>query len=119
MDRQALAIAAVTGAAAQLILVLVGHFVAFVADNLFAVGGLAISLAAGLIYVRRAPDAERPLLGGAAAGAICAFVGILVSILLGDVAAIILILGVLASAAAGAGGAALGEVLAARKGSGG
>lgn len=111
MDRKALLIAALTGLIAQLVMVVAGHFIPFVADNLFAVSGVAISMAAGAIYFRKARPGALPLMGGAAAGGICAFLGILVSVLLGDVPAMILVAGTLASALAGIGGAALARVL--------
>jgi hypothetical protein len=114
MDRSALLIAAGAGLIAQLALVVAGHFIGFIADNLFAVGGVAIALGAGAVYVRKAPGARLPLMGGAAAGGACAFLGILVSVILGDVPAGILPLGTLASALAGAGGAALARALRAR-----
>jgi hypothetical protein len=54
-------------------------------------------------------------MGGAAAGASGAFVGILVSVLLGDVPAMVLVLGTLASALAGSAGAAIARALKARR----
>ena len=118
MDRRALVIAVGAGLIAQLALVVSGHFIGFIADNLFAIGGVLISLAAGAVYVRKAPAARLPLMGGAAAGAGCAFLGILVSVLLGDVPFAILPIGTLASALAGVGGAAFARALRARKGAG-
>jgi hypothetical protein len=113
MDRKAFLVAAAWGAAAQLALVISGHFVSFIADNLFAIGGMTIAFVAGLIYGRRAP--ARPFLGGAAAGAAGAFVGILVSNLLGDVPGAVLVLGVLASALTGLCGGAVGAAAIRRK----
>src|SRR5690554_6107439 len=110
MDRKALLIAAGTGAVAQVVLVVLGHFVAAVADNLFAVGGLAICAAAGVIYARRTGE-PYVMAGGAAAGAACAAVGIALSVLLGDVPPVILAIGVLAGAAAGLIGAAAERAL--------
>jgi len=115
MDRKALVIAALTGLVAQLVMVLLGHFIPFVADNLFAVAGVAIALGAGAVYVRKARPGSLPLMGGAAAGASGAFVGILVSVLLGDVPAMVLVLGTLASALAGSAGAAIARALKARR----
>lgn len=104
MDRKALLRAGGAGAAAQVLLVLVGHFVAFVADNLFAVFGVAIALVAGALYGRWAPDAK-PLAGGAAVGAAGAFIGIALSVVLGDVPGVMLLLGTLAAAIGGLVGA--------------
>jgi hypothetical protein len=115
MDRKALLIAAVIGLIAQLFMVILGHFILFVADNLFALAGVAISMGAGAIYFRKARPGSLPLMGGAAAAAIAAFLGILVSLLLGDVPAIVLPLGTMASALAGIAGAAIARTLRARK----
>lgn len=113
MNRTALMVAAGWGTLAQVLLVVTGHFVAWVADYLFAPGGLLIAFAAGVIYARRAWPAP-PLAGGALSAAIAAFLGILVSLLLGDVFPLILVLGTVASAVIGLGGAALGHGLAGR-----
>lgn len=115
MDRKALLIAALTGLIAQLVMVVAGHFIPFVADNLFAVSGIVIAIAAGAIYVRKARPGSLPLMGGAAAGASGAFVGILASVLLGDVPAMILLVGTLASALAGSAGAAIARALKTRR----
>ena len=110
MDRHALIGAALVGTAAQVLLVVVGHFVAFVADNLFAVGGMLLALAAGLLYARRSPTA-RPVLGGALAGLICAVIGISISAALGDVPPLLILFGGAASAGAGAVGGRLARLL--------
>jgi hypothetical protein len=111
MDRKALLTAAVAGTVAQVLLVVVGHFVSFVADNLFALGGVAISVAAGVIYARRADPAGPVLLGGAVAGGLCAVIGIAVSAALGDVPWLVLLVGGLASAAGGAAGAGIARAV--------
>ncbi|HTI67799.1 MAG TPA: hypothetical protein VL460_09685 [Caulobacteraceae bacterium] len=114
MDRKALQVAAVTGAVAQVLLVLAGHFVVFIADNLFALGGLAIAAAAGVIYARRAAPGPI-LLGGAVAGGLGAAVGIALSALLGDVPWSLILLGGLAGAVAGAAGAGVRRALSQRR----
>ena len=80
--------------------------------GLFAVGGMGLSLVAGVLYARLARSATKgsASLGGLAAGAICAFLGILVSYLLGDVPASLLALGTLSSAVTGAIGGLLGAL---------
>jgi hypothetical protein len=80
--------------------------------GLFAVGGMGLSLVAGVLYARlaRATAKGSASLGGLAAGAICAFLGILVSYLLGDVPASLLALGTLSSAVTGAIGGLLGAL---------
>lgn len=113
MNRTALIIAAAWGALVQVVLVITGHFVPFVADYLFAVGGLLIAFATGIVYARKAWPG-RPVLGGAVSAAIAAFIGIGLSLILGDVFPLILLFGTLASALVGMGGAALGHGLAGR-----
>ena len=79
----------------------------------FAVGGMGISLVAGIIFVALAKTSSmrEALTGGSAAGGICAFIGILVSYLLGDVPASLLALGTISSIVTGAVGGALGRAL--------
>lgn len=114
MNRQALIHATLIGAALQLLMVVSGHFVPAIAA-LFAIGGMLISLIAGLIYARAArgswPDS---LLGGLIAGGLCALLGIVVSYLLKDVTATILLLGTLSSAVTGLVGGAIGKLIFAR-----
>ncbi|HUR93474.1 MAG TPA: hypothetical protein VMY76_02750 [Gemmatimonadales bacterium] len=103
------------GTGLQLLMVVAGHYSPAVAQ-LFAAGGMGISGLAGVL----ASLAGRPAsLGsaagrGAVAGGVCAFVGILVSYLLGDVPAQILGMGTAGSAVTGAIGGALGKVFSAR-----
>ncbi len=80
--------------------------------GLFAVGGMGLSLLAGLLYARLARPATKgsAAIGGLAAGAICALLGILVSYLLGDVPASLLALGTLSSAVTGAIGGLVGQL---------
>ena len=103
------------GTGLQLLMVIAGHFSPAVAE-LFAAGGMGISGLAGVL----AGLAGRPAsLGsaagrGAVAGGVCAFVGILVSYLLGDVPAGVLGFGTAGSAFTGALGGLVGKVLSAR-----
>jgi hypothetical protein len=115
MDRKAFLIAAGAGAAAQILLVLAGHFVVFIADNLFAVGGFVISAAAGVVYARRAGDPGLAVPGGAAAGAAAAAAGNIVAVLLGDVPLEWIAVGAVAGALAGAIGAAGWRLSASRR----
>jgi hypothetical protein len=98
----------VIGLVLQLIMVVSGHYVAVIKDQGFAIGGMLISLVAGVIYARMARGAwADSLLGGALAGGVCALIGIAVSFALGDVDAAVLAFGTIASAIAGLiGGAA-------------
>jgi hypothetical protein len=111
MNRKALINATVTGTVLQLIMVGVGHFVPAVA-GLFAPVGILISLIAGLLYARAAKGSwSDSTLGGVTAGAVCAFLGIAVSWLLGDVTPFILVAGTLSSAVGGLIGGAIGKLL--------
>jgi hypothetical protein len=104
--------AIIVGSALQLAMVVSGHWLAFVKMNLFAVGGMAISFVAGVLYARRARVARgASAVNGALAGGVCALIGIAVSYLLGDVPAAVLALGTLTSGVTGAiGGAIAGGV---------
>lgn len=111
MDRKSLLIATAAGTVAQLTMVIAGHFMPMVREHGFAVGGMLISLLAGLLYARRAKGGWPPsLIGGAIAGGACALIGIAPSVALGDTPASILLLGTLASTVAGVVGGALGKV---------
>lgn len=109
-----LVLATAAGTILQLIMVLWGHSAPAVA-SMFAVGGMGISLLAGLVYALLArPGLRGGALGGAIAGGACGLIGIAVSLALGDVEPMLLILGTLSSAATGAAGGALGALLARR-----
>ena len=73
---------------------------------------MGLSLVAGVLYARLARSATKgsAALGGGAAGAVCAFLGILVSHLLGDVPASLLALGTISSAVTGAIGGFIGAL---------
>jgi len=112
MNRRALVNAIVLGNIAQLAMVLSGHFIPFIKDNVFAVGGMVISLVAGLLYARAARGGwGDSLLGGAISGGVCALVGIAISFSLNDVTADILLLGTVASTVTGLIGGAVGKLM--------
>lgn len=113
LNRRALLLATLIGTVLQLCMVLLGHGNASIA-NMFAVGGMTISLIAGAVYsllARNAAPASSPVAGGLIAGALCAFIGILVSYMLGDVTAVILLAGTASSAVTGALGGWLGKMM--------
>lgn len=113
MNVQALMTATGIGLAAQLAMVIAGHYVAFVRDNVFAIGGMLISLIAGLIFAKLAASGWTPsLVGGLVAGGGCALLGIGVSVALKDTAMPILLVGTAGSAIAGLIGGAIGKLLA-------
>lgn len=110
-----LALATIAGTLLQLAMVTIGHGVAAVA-LLFAPLGVAISLVAGVLYGRwSTPGGGSSLAGGAIAGGTCAFIGIAVSLLLGDVEPVVLAFGTVSSALFGAGGGWLGRRISARE----
>ena len=111
MSSRALTIASLVGTLLQVVMVVAGHSSPAI-KGLFAVGGMGLSLVAGVIYARLARPATKgsAALGGLAAGAICAFLGILISYLLGDVPASLLALGTISSAVTGAIGGVLGAL---------
>jgi hypothetical protein len=110
MNTRALLIAAALGTVLQVAMVVSGHSNAMI-KGLFAVGGMGLSLVAGVIYAILAGGGTIGSLamGGAIAGGICAFIGILVSHLLGDVPATLLLLGTISSIITGAIGGAIGK----------
>lgn len=110
LNSRALTVATVAGTVLQLAMVLAGHSNTAIA-SMFAPIGMGISLVAGLIYafVARQGSAGSVALGGLIAGGLCALIGICVSFALGDVSALILVMGTLSSAAAGAIGGWLGR----------
>lgn len=110
---RALLVASAVGTVLQTAMVVAGHSNRSIA-RLFAVGGMTLSLVAGVIYAFLARDgtAGSVVVGGVLAGAICAFIGIAVSFALGDVPVSLLALGTLSSAVTGAIGAWLGKLVA-------
>ena len=111
MNSRALVIASLVGTLLQVVMVVAGHSSPAI-KGLFAVGGMGLSLIAGVLYARLARPATKgsATVGGGAAGAICAFLGILVSHLLGDVPASLLALGTISSAVTGAIGGLVGSL---------
>ena len=112
MTRNAFIIATAAGLVVQLLMVIAGHYVPFVREKGFAIGGMLISLVAGLAYARIAhggwPDS---LVGGAASGGVCALLAIGVSVLLGDTPAMVLSFGTVASIVTGLLGGAIGRLI--------
>ncbi len=100
--------ATIIGTLLQLAMVVSGHWVEFIKLNVFAIGGMAISALAGVIYARSARvDRRKSAIQGTIVGGLCALIGIAVSFFLGDVPANILALGTLSSAVTGAIGGAI------------
>jgi hypothetical protein len=113
IDRSNLIRATLTGTVLQVAMVVAGHYVPVIAQDWFAIGGTGISLLAGLIYATGARGTMGAgALGGAIAGGLCAFIGIVVSVVLGDVPAMTLAIGTAASALGGGLGGLIGSVIA-------
>lgn len=89
------------GTVLQLVMVLSGHWVVAIA-SLFAVLGMAISALAGWIAGAQSGTGGAAARDGAIAGAVCALIGIVVSYLLGDVPAGVILFGTISSAVTGA-----------------
>ena len=114
MNPQALLFATGVGLTAQLVMVLSGHYVAFVRDKIFALGGMGLSLLAGLLFARLVAGAGwgPSLIGAAVAGGVGALLAIAVSVGLKDTAANILLVGTVGSLVTGLIGGALGKLIA-------
>jgi hypothetical protein len=112
LNARALALATTLGAVLQVAMVVAGHSNKSIA-GLFAVGGMGLSLMAGLLYAMwaRGSTTSSLVLGGLIAGALCALIGIFVSFMLGDVPPSLLALGTVSSAVTGALGGWLGRFL--------
>jgi hypothetical protein len=96
----------IVGTVLQLIMVISGHYNEFIAQNVFALGGMTISLVAGAAYgISAGASRAAATMGGVVVGGGCALIGIALSVILGDVPPMILALGTLSSAITGAIGA--------------
>ncbi len=103
MNQKALIQALIFATVLQLAMVIAGHWIAFIKDNLFATMGTAISIVGAIHYVRAArPPWLWAALGGAIVGGVSALIGIAVSYLLGDVPVETLYIGTTASTVCGA-----------------
>ena len=112
LNMKALQSATLIGTALQLAMIVAGHFSAWVAVNVFMLGGLAISALAGLLHARNAMGGfAGAALGGAIAGGICALIGIAASVALGDTPAVILALGTVGSVVTGVMGGIAGQAV--------
>lgn len=111
LSMRALAMATIIGTILQVIMVTLGHSTPAV-KGIFAVGGTGISLVAGILYAVISTEVivRDNVIGGLVAGAVCAFIGILVACLLGDVPASLLLLGTVSSAVTGALGGWIGRL---------
>lgn len=94
MNSKAFIQALIVATVLQLAMILTGHWVAFVKDNLFAALGTGLSIAGALMYVLTArPGWLKGGIGGGIIGGVSALIGIIVSVMLGDTAESILLIG--------------------------
>ncbi|HWA90655.1 MAG TPA: hypothetical protein VG889_11505 [Rhizomicrobium sp.] len=113
IDPKILQRALIVGTVLQVAMILIGHFVPFVRENVFMFGGMMISGVAGYLYAMDyAAGFGRGILGGAIAGGACALIGIACSVLLGDTPVYVLALGTAISVVTGIAGGFWGEVAA-------
>jgi hypothetical protein len=111
LSTRSLVIATLIGTILQVLMVVIGHSNPGI-KSLYAVGGMGISLIAGILYTVVSTEVilRDNIVAGLIAGAVCAFVGIFVSCLLGDVPASLLLLGTASSAVTGALGGWIGRL---------
>ncbi len=109
MSTRSILVSLTVATAFQLAMVLAGHYVDFVKEDVFALGGMAISLVAGMAYAKSAAAGWKRVLPGAVlVGGGSALLGVAVSLALKDVPAMVLVLGTISSAVTGAIGGAIG-----------
>ena len=102
---------ALVGTMTQLAMFLLGHFVPWVASNVFGFGSMMIAATAGYLYAREvALGYGRGALGGAAAGVIGALLGLLFAFTLHDVDRASVLVGTLSAILTGAVGGLFGQL---------
>src|SRR6202035_4885440 len=103
IDNRALQRAILVGTFLQLIAVLIAHFSLWIETHAFLFTGMMISATMGFLYAQDvARGYARGAYGGAIAGGVCAFVGIAVSVVLGDITTWMLLVRSLISVLTGA-----------------
>ena len=92
-------------------MVVLGHFLPWIALHVFMFGGMMISATVGYLYGQDVGKGyARCALAGAIAGGVCALLGIAVSVMLGDTQPGILVLGTAISTLTGAVGGLFGQM---------
>ena len=111
IDRRALLGATLVGTVCQVAMVILGHFIPWIALHVFMFGGMMISATVGYLYAQDVGNGyRRGALAGAIAGGVCALLGIAVSVMLGDTQPYILALGTAISVLTGAVGGVFGQM---------
>ena len=113
VDNLALRRAILVGTFLQVVAVLIAHFSHWIETHAFLFAGMMISATMGYLY---AQDVSRGYAkgayGGAIAGGVCAFAGIAISVVLGDLTGRMLIVRSLISVLTGAVGGVYGQMAA-------
>jgi hypothetical protein len=115
IDGDALGRAILVGTLCQGLTVSIGHFWRLLDDHAigFLFAGMMISATVGYLYAQDvAKGYARGIYGGAIAGGACALIGVAVSVLLGDMTALLLLQRTLISMLTGAVGGFYGQLAA-------
>jgi len=113
IDNRALQRAILVGTFLQLVAVLIAHFSRWIETHAFLFAGMMISATMGYLYARDVSRGyARGACGGAIAGGVCAFTGIAVSVVLGDISGQMLLVRSLISVVTGAVGGVYGQMAA-------
>jgi hypothetical protein len=102
---------ALVGTVTQLLMFVVGHFIPWVAANVFGFGSMMIAATAGYLYAREVEAGyARGALGGAVVGGLCALLGLFFAFSLHDVDRLSVLVGTLSAILTGAVGGVFGEL---------
>jgi hypothetical protein len=113
VDNNALQRAIFVGTLLQIVFVLIAHFSVWIETHALLFAGMMTSATVGYLYAQEvAMGYARGAYGGAIAGGLCAFIGIAVSVLLGDMTGAMLIVRDLISILTGAVGGIYGQMAA-------
>ena len=113
VDNKALQRAIFVGTLLQIVFVLIAHFSAWIETHALLFAGMMTSATVGYLYAQEvAKGYARGAYGGAIAGGLCAFIGIALSVLLGDMTGGMLLVRDLVSILTGAVGGIYGQMAA-------
>jgi hypothetical protein len=113
VDNSALQRAILVGTLLQIIFVLIAHFNLWIATHALLFAGMMTAATVGYLYAQEvAKGYARGAYGGAIAGGLCAFVGVALSALLGDMTGGMLLTRELISILTGAVGGIYGQMAA-------
>jgi hypothetical protein len=113
VDNSALQRAIIVGTLLQIAFVLIAHFSAWIETHALLFAGMMTSATVGYLYAQEvAKGYARGAYGGAIAGGLCAFIGIALSVLLGDMTGGMLLVRDLISILTGAVGGIYGQMAA-------